>query len=75
MEYKSNYRLKLIASTVSACFLVSGCSFDKDEDSDESVNLAPSVAISGQGEIQEKRLINLYRLIQCIDNFLSKCFS
>ena len=59
MEYKSNYRLKLIASTVSACFLVSGCSFDKDEDSDESVNLAPSVAISGQGEIQEKTSFSL----------------
>lgn len=59
MENKSNYRLKLIASTVSACFLVSGCSFDKDEDSDETVNLAPTVAISGQSEIQEKTSFSL----------------
>ncbi|KTF11015.1 leucine-rich repeat domain-containing protein [Pseudoalteromonas carrageenovora] len=59
MEDKNNYRLKLIASAVSASLLISGCSFDKDDDVSEEVNLAPSVQILGQDEAQEKTAFTL----------------
>lgn len=54
MEDKPNYRFKLLASTIGACFFVSGCSFDKEDEVIEEVNAAPSVQLSGQNEIQEK---------------------